>query len=220
MKRQYLGDSKDSFKWDYHHFLVDSLSYSQLKIAWMMTPDDDGPDGKTKPELFPARLEVLAFCNRLRACREPAMLLELPTTAGAHYSVDFHQPDRYLNSNERESYFSTIRLEPYQVLFLDPDNGFEPERSFCEKHVRYTEIERILDGAPSEAVVTVFQHHRRKEFPKDFARICERLQSGHAAALYWHSLMFVSISLSSETITRVDEINRIYAEDHPVEVLA
>ena len=32
--------------------------------------------------------------------------------------------------------------------------------------------------------------------------------------------MFVSISLSSETITRVDEINRIYAEDHPVEVLA
>ena len=25
MKRQYLGDSKDSFKWDYHPFLVDAL---------------------------------------------------------------------------------------------------------------------------------------------------------------------------------------------------
>jgi hypothetical protein len=38
MKRQYLGDSKDSFKWDYLHFFVEKLGYSQLKIAWMMTP--------------------------------------------------------------------------------------------------------------------------------------------------------------------------------------
>ena len=40
MKLQYLGDSKDSFKWDYHHFLMEALGYSQLTIAWMLTPDD------------------------------------------------------------------------------------------------------------------------------------------------------------------------------------
>lgn len=59
MKLQYLGDSKDSFKWDYLDSLVGALGYDRLKIAWMMTSDDQGPDGKTSPEHFPARPEIL-----------------------------------------------------------------------------------------------------------------------------------------------------------------
>ena len=71
MKRQYLGDSKDSFKWDYLDFLVEALALPQLKIVWMMTPDDGGSDGKTSPERFLARPEVLRFCNSLKATRNP-----------------------------------------------------------------------------------------------------------------------------------------------------
>ncbi len=220
MKRQYLGDSKDSFKWDYHHFLVGELGYSEFKIAWMMTPDDHGPDGKTSPELFPARPEVLAFCNHLRSCRDPSLLSELPATTGAGYSVSFHKPDHHLDRNNRAAYFSAIRLSPSQVLFLDPDNGFEPERSFSEKHVRYAEVENIISRSPPNSLVTVFQHHRRKKFPEDFSRIRERLRVGYATAIYGHSLMFVSMSLSSETIARVSDVNRKYAKNHPVEVLA
>ena len=220
MKRQYLGDSKDSFKWDYHHFLVETLGYSELKIAWMMTPEDHGPDGKTSPELFPARPEVLAFCNHLRSCRDPSLLSELPTTTGAGYSVSFHKPDQHLDRNNRASYFSAIGLNPSQVLFLDPDNGFEPEQSFSEKHVRYAEVGNIISRSPPNSLVTVFQHHRRKKFPEDFSRIRERLRLGYATAIYWHSLMFVSMSLSFETIARVSDVNREYAKNHPVEVLA
>lgn len=220
MKRQYLGDSKDSFKWDYHHFLVDALGYRQLNIAWMMTPDDHGSDGRTSPELFPARPEMLAFCNRLRSCREPALLSDLPATTNARYSVSFHKPDHYLNGNNRDSYFSGIELKSRQVLFLDPDNGFEPEQRFSEKHVRYTEIEKIMSKSAPDSVATVFQYHRRKKFPEDFSRIRERLEVGYATAIYWHSLMFVNLSLSSETISQVREINREYARNRPVEVLA
>ena len=49
MKLQYLGDSKDSFKWDYHDFLVAELGYPLLNIALMMTPDDAGNDGQSHP---------------------------------------------------------------------------------------------------------------------------------------------------------------------------
>jgi len=219
MKHQYLGDSKDSFKWDYHHFLVEALGYDQLKIAWMMTPDDQGGDGKTSPELFPARPEVLTFCNRLRSNRDPSLLSQLPSTTGADYRVSFHKPDLHFDRTNRDAYFSSIELKPAQVLFLDPDNGFEPEKRFSEKHVRYAEIENILHNAPRNAVVSVFQHHRRKKFPEDFHRIRERLPNGYATALYWHSLMFVGLSLSRQTISRVHDINREYAEDHPVRVL-
>lgn len=215
MKRQYLGDSKDSFKWDYHHFLVEALGYSKFEIAWMMTPDDGGTDGKTLPELFPAKPEILAFCNRLRSFREPSLLSELPATTDAHYLVNFYKLDQRLDGKNRDSYFSTIKLSPGQVLFLDPDNGFEPEKSFSEKHVRYAEIERIIDEAPSNSLVTVFQHFRRKKFVEDFSCIRERLKSGYATAIYWQNyLMFVCISSSPETISRVTEINQLYAKKY------
>ncbi|MBL0122682.1 MAG: hypothetical protein IPP88_08090 [Betaproteobacteria bacterium] len=218
MKRQYLGDSKDSFKWDYHHFLVEALGYRHLRIAWVMTPDDDGTHGKTAPELFPARQEILRFCHQLRSTRDPALLLELPATTGARYAVSFDNPNENLAGNGY-SYFADIDAGTDQVFFVDPDNGFEPERNPSERHVRYADIDRIVKTASPDSVITVFQHHRRKKFPDDFARIRERLDSGFSTAIYWHSLMFVCLSSSRETIDSVCAINREYAKNHPVIVL-
>jgi len=62
MKLQYLGDSKDSFKWDYHDYLTDALGYNLLNILLMITPDDETNEGKTNPDWFPARKEIIDFC--------------------------------------------------------------------------------------------------------------------------------------------------------------
>jgi len=75
MKLQYLGDSKDSFKWDYHDFLARGLGYSKFTIALMMTPDDD--DGIWR------RLQMIPFNRRFSESeRDPdlyeKLLLELP----------------------------------------------------------------------------------------------------------------------------------------------
>ena len=98
------------------------------------------------------------------------------------------------------------------MLFLDPDNGFEPEKSINEKHIGYNDISYILDQVSEKTVLSVFQHHRRKSFPADFARIKGRILSGHATAIYWHSLMFVAISKSAIVINQVAAINKKYAE--------
>ena len=66
---------------------------------------------------------------------------------------------------------------------------------------------------------TSFQHHRRKRFPEDFARIRERLHEAHATAIYWHSLMFVVMSASIATIDKVRRINQTYASSRPVRVI-
>lgn len=219
MKRQYLGDSKDSFKWDYHHFLVEALGYRQFTIAWVMTDDDNGPNGNTAPELFPAKEEILRYCKLLRSTRDPTLLLGLPAAIDARYTISFHKPDESLDAGDRDAYFSCKETDHDQVLLIDPDNGFEPECSSSEKHVRYSDIDRAIKTISPCSVITVFQHHRRKKFPDDFARIRERLKSGYSAAIYWYSLMFVSISLSQETIERVCEINNEYAKHRPVKVL-
>ena len=219
MKLQYLGDSKDSFKWDYHDFLVAELEYPLLNIALMMTPDDGGNDGKSHPSLFPARTEIIEFCKYLREHRTIDSIKSLPEITGASYRVALHQNSKHINSRNRVEYFSGISVAGEQVLLLDPDNGFEPEKSINEKHVAYDDISRILEQVSDNSVISVFQHHRRKSFPEDFARIKARLVSGYCTAIYWHSLMFVSISESESTINQVVAANQKYAATNPVQVI-
>ena len=117
MKLQYLGDSKDSFKWDYHDFLVTELKYPLLNMALMMTPDDGGSDGKSHPSLFPARTEVIEFCNHLRLHRAISSIKVLPEKTGASYLVELHQSSNYITNCNRTEYFSGINGECEQLKF-------------------------------------------------------------------------------------------------------
>ena len=219
MKRQYLGDSKDSFKWDYHDYLTSALRYPRLNIILMLTPDDHSRDGKTQPELFPARKAVISFCHNLRKERNVQLLRGLPTATGASYLMDLHNPETYFTGNNRRQYFSGLPAEGKHLFFLDPDNGFEPERSSNEKHVLYSDIDAALKQISRESVISVFQHFRRIPFNKDFARIKERLASVHVAAVYWHSIMFVCIAKAKETIGKVIAANHQYSQRYPVRAL-
>ncbi len=219
MKKQYLGDSKDSFKWDYHDYLTSALRYPRLTIILMLTPDDHSRDGETHPELFPARRAVIGYCHNLRSQRNVQLLRELPTATAASYLVDLHRPETSFIGKNRRRYFSGLPAEGKRLFFLDPDNGFEPERSSSEKHVLYSDIDAILKEISGDSVVSVFQHFRRIPFDKDFARIKERLASTHVAAVYWHSLMFVAIAKARETIERVMAANHEYSQTYPVRAL-
>ncbi|MDO8737526.1 hypothetical protein [Candidatus Deferrimicrobium sp.] len=224
MKRQYLGDSKDSFKWDYHDYLTSALRFPRMNIILMLTPDDQGRHGETHPELFPAREVVISFCRILRKERNVQLLRELPTTTGASYLVDLHNPEIYFARQKRRQYFSGLPTEGKHLFFLDPDNGFEPEKSSNENHVLYSDIKAVLEQISEESVISVFQHFRRIPFEKDFARIKERLKerlaSVHIAAVYWrHFLMFVTITKNRETIEKVIAANHQYSQRYPVIVL-
>ena len=215
MKRQYLGDSKDSFKWDYLDALTSALGCTKLNISLMLTPDDGGNDGKTSPERFPARKSIHDFCHNLKKHRDFQQLRNLPLSSGSSYIVEFHKPDILFTRNDRKSYFSNYSSNKRQLIFIDPDNGFEPEKSCTAKHVGYSDIKAITSQISGDSVVSVFQHFRRIPFAKDFIRIKERLGSDHVAAVYWHSLMFVTIAKTRETIEKVVAANQEYANSCP-----
>ena len=220
MKKQYLGDSKDSFKWDYHDFLAEELNYPVLNIMLMMTPDDESNDGKTHPTLFPARKEILDFCNDLRNERKVVLINSLPRRTNSNYTVNLHNNDSQITNQNRKTYFSGLSHKEDQFLFLDPDNGFEPKKSFNEKHILYSDLSYILEQISERSVVSVFQIFRREAFTKTFARIKEHLKNSYATAIYWNFLMFVAISKSEGTIKRVSDANKKYSKDNPVEVIA
>jgi hypothetical protein len=142
MKQQYLGDSKDSFKWDYHDYLVSELNYPLFNVVLMMTPDDGGSDGKSNPTLFPARDEIIAFCHNLRERRDIEEIKKIPRKTGSCYKVALHQGGACFSNETRKEYFSGFNSEQKQIVFLDPDNGLEPENSFNKKHIRYSDVTR------------------------------------------------------------------------------
>lgn len=211
MKCQFLGDSKDSLKWDYLHFLIENLGYSHLKTAWMMTPDDNSGQGKTEHTEYPARSEILGLCEALRTKRDYSLISFLPHMCSAQYGVHFHAGEGYFLHSHREQYFHTLTIGQRELLFLDPDNGFRPDKSFNAAHVGYDEIAGLLERNPS-ALITVFHHFRRIKFQDDLAQIRKRLGGVPASAIYWDGkVMFVSVSTCSATIRNVEEINRKYA---------
>lgn len=219
MKLQYLGDSKDSFKWDYHDYLAQELRYPFLNIALMMTPDDESNDGKSFPSLFQARPEIIEFCKHLRYMKSIETIRLLPEKIDSNYTVELHKGSTFITSKNRSQYFSGLLANTKQLLFVDPDNGFEPEKSYSEKHVLYSDIASLLGQMSDDSVISVFHHFRRKSFVEDFAIIKHRLYSGYATAIYWHSLMFVAIGKSRKVIAQVGEANEKYSRTHPVKVI-
>jgi hypothetical protein len=220
LRLQYLGDSKDSFKWDYHDYLATELNYRWLNVALMLTPDDDGTHGKTAPDWFPARAPILQLCRDLRRSRDIEQIKALPQRTGSSYRVSLHKDDRRFLNRDRTDYFSNFDSGRDQLVFLDPDNGFEPQKSCDDRHVAYGDVVRLLDQLSATSVVSVFQNHRRISFQQDFARIRARLGNGcHSTAVHWHSLMFVAVGRSETTVAAVFHANERYAKDSPVNVI-
>jgi hypothetical protein len=217
VKRQYLGDSKDAFKWDYLSHLVHELGFPRLQVIPMLTANDPTGHGESEPEYFnQARPKILEFCRHLRECRsnEDALLeiRNLPAFTREQFAVDLYKPEVVFENSTRSRYFRDTDTGTTRLIFLDPDNGFEPAKKCSAKHVRYCEIELLLQKIPSESAVVVFQHFRRKSFPEEFANIRASLYGGHSTAVYWGKfLMLILVSRSQETILAARDINCHYS---------
>ena len=157
MKTQYLGDAKDSFKWDYHDYVTHALGFSQLTLVLMLTEDDTSADGQKPPEHYPPERRLCSFvtlCKNIVPCdgcgayrSKPAVPIPWPCIMGA----------AGFTADSRRMYFEGMQGNVNQVVFVDPDTGFEPENSrYSEKHVRFCEVNRLVEQISPESVVSVF----------------------------------------------------------------
>lgn len=211
MKRQYLGDARDAFKWEYQDHLIRQLGYSELRIVPMLTKDDGTKEGMTHPSRYPADTVFHEFCLKLKRSRSLVDLHELPALTGAEYRVKLHRPDEIFSENSRASYFSGMNATSDQVVFVDPDIGFEPKGRY-EKHVAFADVSAILEQITEDSVVSVYQHQRQGEsYVTTIEGIRRRLPADHCVAIYGHHVMFVAISRSRATIESVSEANARYA---------
>ena len=229
MKQQYLGDSKDAFKWDYLDYLTKKLQSDYLDIIPMITPNDKSGEGKTSSDLFPADDKISQFCKDLKRNGDFGFLRQLPKYTAEQYKVRLHKLEcEFVNSeNKRRKYFSDISLEQGQIWFFDPDIGFEPLKTPNKKHLKYSDIANIWTRFNKDAVIMIFQHGRRMHTPfgEHYQEIMKSLTNSsvdcHATALFWCSqLMFVVIGKSKIKIEQVQKINARYQQlPRPVQLI-
>lgn len=184
MKDQYFGDVNDYRKYGLLRALQ-SEGTGRLLVAWMLTPDDGGPDGNRRayigrpeewahfdPALYAGLVALLPAGVAPRvALLEPIGLL--PRASFFSAAV----PDARA---ERDDWRDALlkAAAGMDLVFLDPDNGLEvPSRPVgrkgSSKYVTWQEIEELWAARCS---LLLYQHFRREPYAAFAARMSVELQ--------------------------------------------
>jgi len=228
MKLQYLGDSRDSFKWDLLHHLVTECDFGRLYFIPFLTPDDrERTEGNTPPHWFPCRQEILTFNRSLRESRDLNDIGDLGTLeARNQFEVSLFHPERHVEPGLGRGRY-LVDFEPQTLVktlvFFDPDNGFETETQRRVKWVRHSEIKGTLLRIPENSAIAVYQHRPRFQswevkFPLLFADL---KYAPFAFAIYESNLAFVFFSKSEETHEKLTGATQRYIQSrvrHPLSV--
>jgi hypothetical protein len=171
MKNQYFGDINDYRKYGLLRALQLHASVRVL-VAWMLTPDDGGPDGGKREYLRdPGRWRTYdpglydGLRKLLRHEVAPTVsLIErsslLPNTSYYPAVVPDARVDR---DGWREGLLAAA--QDAGLVFLDPDNGIEVRskpigRKGSSKYVAWRELQDLWNVGCS---LLVYQHFRRKK---------------------------------------------------------
>ena len=227
MRRQYLGDAKDAFKWDYLDFLTRELEIPILNILTMAVPDNSNSHGQTSPEEFftwkgasyPDTRGIVKLCAALRCERSKEgaltpILRVLSEHIGEGYWVELHKETEDFAvlhaKGKRHEYFSGFSKDKPQVVFVDPDTGFEPS-SAKNSHVKHSEVEQILKQIHDSSVVVVFQDLGRKSQRECFDKNKAKISSGcNTTAIYWSNRVMFFIIGAPNQIAKIRGINANY----------
>ena len=219
MKRQYLGDSRDSFKWHYHDYLVNNNpNAGSLGVIPMLRPNDDTTEGSTNSFDYKGSSETQDFCDLLRVSRDISDIRLLPNYTKSNYQLIVHKPFEFYRYKSSREYFEDI--PDTNICLFDPCTGFEPNNP-NDDHIQYEDIAYFINTLPKRGVFSIYQHFRRKKFTEDFKGISKKLVENsrpfylNSCAIYWRSdVMFVQTSKSKDEIRLIHEINLEYASNN------
>ncbi len=184
MKHQYLGDTRDLFKYDLIETLLSRhASLEQAFFITMLTPDDGSGHGE-RAKYSQARAghlnsDLAAFLSHLRDARTRNCFGIRDYFSERSFQVNVDRCP--FTHRERKDYFSRIarkvRQLSHALIFLDPDTGLEVAVP-TSAHLLYAEVSRVTRAVGQGSIVMIYQHiPRRPRIPYIDAR-CASL-SGH-----------------------------------------
>ena len=184
MKNQYYADVNDYRKYGLLRGLVRDRELT-LGVAWMLTPDDSGPDGRFTdyaadptrwreydPPLFDHLADALSRNARNVTEFETSGLLP-----DASFFRDVVPDDHHMRVAFSDRLTST--LQGNDLVFLDPDNGIEVSskpagRKGSRKFVLWRELHRLFEVGTS---LLIYQHYPRKPRQQFHIDLCDEFMT-------------------------------------------
>lgn len=175
MKNQYFGDINDYRKYGLLRVLLRVGGFRML-IAWMLTPDDSGADGKftdylNQPEkwihydseLYSKLREWVIIKNK----REVSLIQDTDLLANAIYFSDLVPDAAPLRKEWADDLYDAA--ENSDFVFLDPDNGLEIMskpygRKNSSKYLYWTEVRELWNRGKSLLIYQHFPFIKREIF--------------------------------------------------------
>lgn len=178
MQDRYAGDIGDYFKFALLRRLIPESRSQTLGVAWYRVPNEQGnEDGKyirytEKPDFWsgmcPASFRELAQIARAGAGRSVAALQATGLLGDAvFHSAYVPTPSAAHRKQERGEWFTgvVLAMKGCGTVFVDPDNGLEPEGynpggAKAHKSITREEVRELAQG---RALVIYHHQTRRKD---------------------------------------------------------
>ena len=168
MKNQYVGDVNDFVKYGLLHSLTGGGARSSF-IAWLLTPDDDRPDGRRLAYLdTPAKWrhrDPDLFDSLQTLVQSGARSVEAVAASGILPGARFHADIVPQPANARRRHLDdTLRQAVGQeLIFFDPDNGLKiascsSDQKDSPKYLLWSELAQSYHAGHS---VLIYQHFPR-----------------------------------------------------------
>ena len=201
MKNQYFGDINDYRKYGILRALQ-AGSGLPLAVCWMLTPDDEGSDGRKveylsnpdrwrhyDPEVYDALQTALLDNTRSIEAAERSFL----SSAVSHPDIVGHR------LAERCRFFTRLleRISGPSLVFLDPDNGMEVKSKpaglrGAEKYLYWKELEDVYRVEHSCLIYQHFPRLPREAYKQYCVReVAVRLGAPWVATLVTSHVLFL-----------------------------
>lgn len=226
MKLQYLGDSRDAFKWDLLHYLCAKSrpAFRELVFIPLLTPDIPGlREGNTPHAWFECRPHISRFVASLG--EQPRTLDKVAEIGAAEtecrFAVTVAGAGRFLGSGKhRADYWEGFDPKRFKnsVFFYDPDTGIETDTQHGTKWLRHAEIRSHLQQYTDDSISVVYQHRwQRRKWEYVFDYFKSRIDySSSLIVVYEANLAFFVMAKHAEAEKRMSLAISDYAAENPI----
>jgi len=236
MKKQYLGDVRDLFKYDLiQQILKGKSSLRKFTFIPMLTKNECEKGDGNKRDFDRAKekgrpgtknkdlMEVLKKYKEMDANKRDFTEIEIHFKSQGIKMLLYEGKGReYFEHSEGDEYFKNIpeSLMHKSLVFVDPDIGLQIRNS-TEKHLLYKEVQYLYEHLDKDSILMIYQH-----FPRARNKHEEYLPKGRSNTLKMKigdlpiyvsdkEIMFFLLTKSDKLRSQLEKIIKRYERDYP-----
>jgi hypothetical protein len=237
MKKQYLGDTRDLFKYDLiQQILKGRSSLQKFTFIPMLTENESNSGDGNKRNFAKAKkdgrpgtnneklMEVLKKYKKMDVDKRDFTKIKRHfKSKGIEMLLYKDKRHEYFNHRTGDDeYFKNIpeNLLHTPLVFVDPDIGLQIKNS-TKKHLLYREVQCLYERMGKDSLLMIYQHFPRdprkykKYSPKGRSNRLEKELGNLPIYISDNEIMFFLLTRSDRLRSQLGRIIERYKRDHP-----